>query len=145
MNAAAPTMLVAGLLMLGVAVESQRDVADRQQPVAVVHDVAGVDAEANQTLNDVVDQYCVRCHSERRLTGNLSLEGFDVAAPEESAETAERVIHKLRAGMMPPTGARRPPEDSLTLLVTTLENTLDEIAEESPNPSHPGGLRGLHP
>ena len=134
MNAAAPTMLVAGLLMLGVAVESQPDVADRQQPLAVAHDVTGLDAEASQALNEVVDQYCVRCHSERRLTGNLSLEGFDVAAPQESAEVAERVIHKLRAGMMPPTGARRPPEDSLTLLVTTLENTLDELAEENPNP-----------
>ncbi len=133
MNAVGPTMLVAGLLLLGVAVAPEPDLADRQR-VAVAHDASGVEAEANEALNEVVDQYCVRCHSERRLTGNLSLEGFDVAEPQERAEIAERVIHKLRAGMMPPTGARRPPQDSLTLLVTTLEHTLDEFAEENPNP-----------
>ena len=53
-------------------------------------------------LNDVIEQYCVRCHNERRLSGNMSLEGFDVATAHERAETAENMILKLRAGMMPP-------------------------------------------
>jgi hypothetical protein len=64
----------------------------------------------------------------------MSLEDFDVATPEEQPELAERVIHKVRAGMMPPTGARRPSADTLGLLVTALEGRLDELAAESPNP-----------
>ncbi|MEX2467380.1 MAG: DUF1592 domain-containing protein [Gemmatimonadota bacterium] len=131
MNAAAPTMLVAGLLLLGLSVEPEAAVpSPADTPVHAADRAVDVD----ETLNEVVDQYCVRCHSERRLTGNLSLEDFDVATPEENAEIAERVIHKLRAGMMPPAGSRRPPEDSLSLLVTTLETTLDAVAARDPNP-----------
>ena len=133
MNAAAPTILVAGLLALGLAVGPDGGVSPADQPSLAAHS-AVTDADLDETLNEVVDQYCVRCHNERRLTGNLSLDGFDVAAPEADAEIAERVIHKLRAGMMPPVGARRPPEDSLSLLVTTLESTLDAVAAANPNP-----------
>ena len=53
-------------------------------------------------VDDVIERYCTRCHSERRMRGNLSLEGFDIARADESAEVAERMIRKLRAGMMPP-------------------------------------------
>ena len=31
--------------------------------------------------NEVIQEYCVRCHSDRRLRGNLSLETFDASAP----------------------------------------------------------------
>jgi hypothetical protein len=85
-------------------------------------------------LNDVVQDYCVRCHSERRLTGNLSLEAFDVATAHETPEVSEKVILKLRAGMMPPAGANRPAGDTLMALVETLETTVDEAAERDPSP-----------
>ncbi|KPJ80994.1 MAG: hypothetical protein AMS19_08815 [Gemmatimonas sp. SG8_23] len=85
-------------------------------------------------LDGLVEQYCVRCHNERRLRGDLSLEGFDTGTPEADAEIAERIIHKLRAGMMPPAGVRRPPEDSLVLLAAGLEDRLDEVARRNPNP-----------
>ena len=85
-------------------------------------------------LNDLVQEYCVRCHNERRLRGDLSLQSFDAALPEQNAPVAERMIHKLRAGMMPPAGVRRPPEDSLALLAASLEARLDEVARASPNP-----------
>ncbi|MCA1791310.1 MAG: DUF1592 domain-containing protein [Thioalkalivibrio sp.] len=136
MNAAAPTMLVAGLLLLGLAVEPRIDVPASTDTLAASGDRSfdSADLGLNDTMNDVVEQYCARCHNDRRLTGNLSLDGFDVATPEQNAEVAERVIHKLRAGMMPPAGARRPPEDSLSLLATTLENTLDAVAALDPNP-----------
>jgi len=133
MNAAAPTMLVAGLLLLGLAVERADDVPQPGAPFASSAEWAP-DANTNEALNEVVEQYCVRCHNARRLTGNLSLDDFDVSTPEQYAEIAERVIHKMRAGMMPPTGARRPAGDSLDLLVTTLENTLDAVAARNPNP-----------
>lgn len=85
-------------------------------------------------MDDVVDQYCVRCHSERRMTGNLSLEGFAVSEAVQRAEVAERVIRKLRADMMPPPGANRPAGDTLVALVETLERTIDEAAASEPRP-----------
>ena len=85
-------------------------------------------------LNDVIAEYCVRCHNERRLSGNVSLEGFDVATAHERAETAERMIVKLRAGMMPPPDQARPPADTLLALVETLETVVDEAAAANPNP-----------
>ncbi len=84
----------------------------------------------------VVDRYCTRCHSDRRLTGNLSLEAFDIANAGENGAVAEKMIRKLRAGMMPPPGARRPSIDSLDALMLTLESTMDGLAAAEPNPGH---------
>src|SRR5262245_31043073 len=58
--------------------------------------------------NAVFKQYCVTCHNDRAKAGGLSLVSFDAAAASEHAEVAEKIIRKLRAGMMPPAGARRP-------------------------------------
>ena len=62
-----------------------------------LHEVSG-----DVSLNDVIQDTCVRCHNERRLSGNLSLVGFDADEADQNAEIAERMIRKLRAGMMPP-------------------------------------------
>lgn len=97
----------------------------------VVPTDAPPDAEA---LTEVVQRYCVRCHNERRLTGNLTLERFDVLSAAEQAEVAEKMIVKLRAGMMPPPGARRPSPDTLLSLVETLERTVDAAARTEPEP-----------
>src|SRR5690606_25825605 len=51
---------------------------------------------AAEDLTDVVQQYCVRCHSARRMTGNLSLEDFDVESANLQAATGEKMILKLR-------------------------------------------------
>jgi mono/diheme cytochrome c family protein len=58
--------------------------------------------------NALVKQYCGGCHSDRGKAGGLSLASFDVTAATEHPEVTEKVIRKLRAGMMPPAGARRP-------------------------------------
>ena len=83
--------------------------------------------------NEVVREYCVRCHNDRRLLGGMSLERFDAADATASAELAERMIRKLRAGMMPPPGVRRPEESVLTGLAVSLEEQLDRAAKQ-PNP-----------
>ncbi|MDH3223761.1 MAG: DUF1592 domain-containing protein, partial [Gemmatimonadota bacterium] len=84
--------------------------------------------------NEVIEQYCVRCHNERRLRGNMSLEGFDASDAPADAELAERMIRKLRAGMMPPSGSRRPEEQVLVELTESLERQLDDHAVAAPNP-----------
>ena len=44
------------------------------------------------------------------------------------------MIRKLRAGMMPPAGARRPEEAQLARLASALETRMDAIAGASPDP-----------
>ena len=85
-----------------------------------------------EKLSEVIDQYCVDCHNPQDLRGNLSLEGFDVAKAAENTHTAERMIRKLRAQMMPPPGVNRPSPDTLRALVETLENTIDRAAKPNP-------------
>src|ERR1051326_1365781 len=55
-----------------------------------------------------VDQYCVGCHNERTKTAGLLLDKMEVSHVGDNAETWEKVVRKLRSGMMPPSGARRP-------------------------------------
>jgi hypothetical protein len=66
--------------------------------------------------------------------GNLSLAPFDVAAASANGEIAEKIIAKLRSGMMPPPGERRPSGDTLAALTETLETQLDSAARVNPNP-----------
>jgi hypothetical protein len=92
--------------------------------------------EALHAMDDdaIVGEYCVRCHSDRRLRGNLSLEGYDAERPELHGDLSEKMIVKLRAGMMPPPGTARPAGDTLNLLVEALERRMDRAAERNPNP-----------
>jgi hypothetical protein len=86
-----------------------------------------------QTLTAVVQQYCVVCHNDQLMTGNVSFQALDVDRAQEKAETAERMIRKLRAGMMPPPGIPRPGGDTLLQLVETLESKVDAAAKAAPN------------
>ena len=80
--------------------------------------------------DETIRAYCVRCHNERMLRGNLSLESFEMSASHREGQTAEKMIRKLRAGMMPPPGARRPAGDTLLMLVASLEAAMDLAAAE---------------
>jgi hypothetical protein len=82
----------------------------------------------------LVKQYCATCHSERGKAGGLSLAGFDAALAERHPAVAEKMIRKLRAGMMPPPGAKRPDSPVLTALVEALEARIDAAAARNPNP-----------
>jgi Protein of unknown function (DUF1592)/Protein of unknown function (DUF1588)/Protein of unknown function (DUF1585)/Protein of unknown function (DUF1587)/Protein of unknown function (DUF1595)/Planctomycete cytochrome C len=81
-----------------------------------------------------VRQYCVGCHNDRSKAGDLSLAAFDVARASDHPEISEKIIRKLRAGMMPPAGARRPDEAMLLGLRRTLETQMDRWAAANPNP-----------
>jgi uncharacterized protein DUF1592/uncharacterized protein DUF1588/uncharacterized protein DUF1585/uncharacterized protein DUF1587/uncharacterized protein DUF1595/cytochrome c len=83
---------------------------------------------------DLTKQYCVGCHSEKGKAGGLSLVAFDPSHAEQSPEIAEKIIHKLRLGMMPPPGARRPDAAVLTQFAGALETKVDAAAALRPNP-----------
>ena len=48
------------------------------------------------SLTAVVNQYCVRCHNERRMRGNLTLTGFDVAS---APAICTMEVHRLLFGV----------------------------------------------
>ena len=91
-------------------------------------------AVPDEALTQVVQRLCVTCHNDQLLTGNLSLQGFDVATPWDRGETAEKMIVKLRLGMMPPPGIPQPAGDTMVALVETLERKLDQSAAERSDP-----------
>ncbi len=58
-------------------------------------------------VDRLIDQYCVSCHTKTNPNG-IALDQLDPARVGAEAERWERVVRKLRAGVMPPPGARRP-------------------------------------
>ena len=123
-------MLFGGLLLLGVA----SGVGVETPDTLVVSDALATSERGTADSNETIEQYCTRCHSEQRQRGGLVLEGFDVENASEHADIAERMIKKLRAGMMPPSGARRPEEVVLSDLADELETRLDDAWEDDPEP-----------
>jgi hypothetical protein len=94
------------------------------------------DGAAPLPSNELVDRYCGRCHNDRAMRGNLSLEDFDAERPEQDPEVAERMIRKLRAGMMPPAGRRRPEDAVMADFIRSMEERVDAAAAENPNPGY---------
>jgi hypothetical protein len=82
----------------------------------------------------------VGCHNEKLKTAGLTLDKMDPANPGEHAEAWEKVVRKVRAGMMPPSGARRPDRAVLDAFASTIEAGLDRWAVNRPNP----GATALH-
>jgi hypothetical protein len=129
----------AAVLTVGVAAQNAppRPAATRtQRPVPAVSHKSDAAPTAVAPSADVVKQYCVGCHSEKGKAGGLSLVNFDAAQADQNAEIAERMIRKLRAGMMPPPGARRPDAATLSAFTTSLEAKIDAAAALHPNPGH---------
>src|SRR5262245_31010055 len=92
---------------------------------------SGLTVEAQ---NQLVAQYCSTCHSERMKAGQLVLAGFDAATLDQHSDVAEKMIRKLRTGMMPPPGARRPDAEAVNQFVDALETRMDALAAVNPNP-----------
>ena len=87
--------------------------------------------------NALVNQSCVTCHNQRLKTGGLALDTPDLSNVAAHAAVWEKVIRKVRAGMMPPAGVPRPDAAARQALVSSLESTLDAAARARPNPGRP--------
>jgi mono/diheme cytochrome c family protein len=90
--------------------------------------VAAPDAGTLAKQKALVDQYCVTCHNARLKTANFSLEGADFSAIGGNAELWEKVVRKLRAGVMPPPDIPRPALGDYEGLRDFLEAELDRHA-----------------
>ncbi len=94
-------------------------------PAAIAPSTLVTSATSERAL---LDQYCVVCHNQRLKTGGLMLDQLDTASIHDHPEIWEKVVRKLRAGMMPPSGMRRPEAPVIESMVTFMEKELDRRA-----------------
>jgi cytochrome c551/c552 len=95
---------------------------------------------ANAQDRAFLNQYCVGCHNDKAKTAGLALDKLDLEHVGDSAETWEKVVRKLRTGMMPPSGARRPERTAIDAFTSSLEASLDRAAAGKTN----AGTTALH-
>jgi len=112
--------------------------AQTSRPPAAQVQSAAV-APAPVTVSDAdqkafLQQYCIACHSERAKAAGmdsarkLQLDALDPANIGHDAKTWELVVRKLRAGMMPPAGMKRPEPAAFNTMITSFEQELDAAA-----------------
>ena len=91
----------------------------------------------------MLDRYCVTCHSDiqEKLPSLQTVDTSNVAA---DAEIFEKVVRKLRAGLMPPAGRPRPDRSTLDSFTSWLETNLDRAAAARLNPGRTEPLHRLN-
>ncbi len=105
-----------------------------QAPAGGPKPAAASSAPAAATERALLDRYCVGCHNDRLKVANFSLQNLDLTAAGDHSELWEKVIRKLRAGLMPPPGMPRPPQAEYAGLRDWLENEIDRKAASRANP-----------
>ena len=100
--------------------------------VATARSQTNRDVSSVESQRALVNQFCSGCHNDSQKAGGFSWTEIDLARPDQNAERAEKVIRKIRSGMMPPAGARRPDTASLKAFAGALENRIDQAAAQRP-------------
>src|SRR5262245_13708311 len=97
-------------------------------------------AQAVSASRTLLDRYCLTCHTQKskeRGIVPIALDGIDVSNISADPEVWEKVIRKMRAGLMPPPGSPRPDPEAADKMVSSLEAQLDHAAEIRPDPGRP--------
>ncbi|MEO6221976.1 MAG: DUF1592 domain-containing protein [Vicinamibacterales bacterium] len=127
-------------VLFGAALTLRAGSADGTSPLA---GLSGMDRTAaahvpapmsTAVQNETLQRFCGDCHNDQDVKGEMSLDAFDATRAGEQAELAEKVVSKLRAGLMPPKAMPQPDAATRQALVMALETTLDAAAAAHPNP-----------
>src|SRR5688572_15480877 len=92
----------------------------------------------------VLDRYCAACHNEKLKTAGLNLVQADLSKPGAYPELWEKVVRKVRTGVMPPANMAQPSEAERLTLLTFLETSLDAASAAKLNPGRTETLRRLN-
>ncbi len=107
-----------------------------------VNDVVAADAAFTASdMQQVVNSYCLACHNDTLASADFSLQSVDFANAGMHAEALEKVVKKIRAHMMPPSGMPRPAFETYAIMADWLESELDQAWAAKPNP---GRLTPVH-
>jgi hypothetical protein len=108
---------------------------------------AGCAKTPEESLADqwsILDRYCTECHSDAERAGELTLEGITPAEVGAHPEVWERVVRRLRGGVMPPPGSPHPNSGDVGEFVTALEASLDAAARIDGGNAHKVALHRLN-
>ena len=103
---------------------AQRDAASRGSGVTA--------SELDQS--GLLGRYCITCHNEKTKTGELALDVIARGSVRDHAPIWEDVLHKLRAGSMPPPGMPRPEKAAIDRLMASLATELDGAPRDPGRP-----------
>jgi mono/diheme cytochrome c family protein len=131
------TILVAAVLAVASVSGQVRNQVQGQVRNQVQGQAQGAPKGPALPAQGTIDRYCVTCHNPRLKAGGLELDARPVANAAGDPHTWEKVIRKVRTGMMPPVGAPRPDRATLDGLAAAVETTLDRAAAAAPNPGAP--------
>ena len=139
-----PGLWAGGVLVAYAAAGSLAPVSLAAQTAGGDPAVAAVGAAGGETERAahraLLDRYCVTCHNEGVVSGRdrprsalvsqlrgvgLTLDTLDLAEVGRHAGEWEKVVRKLRGGVMPPAGRPRPDSTELEGFLTWLEDELD--------------------
>jgi cytochrome c553 len=138
MKTLAFAILATAVIGFGLTVSAETTEAPRRQaarPVAMAVSHAADATLPADAQNSLVATNCATCHDDEAKTGGLTLEHFDAGTIDQHADTAEKMIRKLRAGMMPPPTVKdRPDSATLNAFAASLEARIDRAAALHPNP-----------
>jgi hypothetical protein len=88
-----------------------------------------------------LDRYCMNCHSNTAKMGSLSLDTASLPVPAADPALWEKIVRKVRTGVMPPPNAPQPPTAERRAVLTALESSLDAVPI---NPGRTESLRRLN-
>ncbi|MBM89980.1 MAG: hypothetical protein CMQ41_16580 [Gammaproteobacteria bacterium] len=119
-----------------------------------------VNAQSEAEYRQMVDQYCVACHNRRTVDADpstitdplgsqlralgLALDSLDINNVPADAVHWEKVVRKLRAGLMPPAGMPRPADAQLESFRQWLQLELDNAALANPDPGRKATFHRLN-
>jgi len=104
-------------------------------------------AQAGENPRAFLQAYCITCHSQQlksRGSVPVALDTLDASAVANDAKTWELVVRKMRAGVMPPAGMKRPDKAAHEQFLTWVEGELDRSARERPNPGRTEAFHRLN-
>ena len=85
-------------------------------------------ADASHGNWKTIQSYCYDCHNTDDWAGGVAFDTMDATGIPQDAKIWEQAVRKLRGGMMPPPGRRRPDNAAIKNLVSYLETTLDDAS-----------------
>lgn len=121
-----PSVVSVGLLLIWT-LTAQAQTAIKPAPAPTVN-------------GQMLSQYCVGCHNDDTQMAGFDLTKLDLNRVAKDAPQWEKVVRKMRAGMMPPAGMPRPDKGTMQTFTVALETSLDRVAIEKPNP----GRKPIH-
>ena len=145
-TARAVTIGLAGLLTVSLCVQTRASAQQQAAPQAEAAQSSSSTGAVSPVSNHrrVIDRYCVTCHNQKLKTAGLMLDEADVAHPGAGADVWEKVVRKLRTGMMPPPNMPQPVTEERQALLSWLETSLDQAAAAKPDPGRTETLRRLN-